>query len=95
MNIKLLGLRVLIEADKAETKTASGLIISKIEEGGDAQLGRVVAVGEGKNTDYGEYLKCDDVSVGDRVMYQYGMDVMVDGKTYKLVNEADVIMVIK
>ena len=93
MNIKLLGERVLLELEKAESKTASGLIISKDAAPNDTQIGKVVKVGTGKKTDQGGLI-LSELKEGDRVMFNYGTIVLLEGKSYYLVNEADVIMVL-
>lgn len=92
MNIKLLGARVLIELEKKEEKTASGLLLSKTPEMGEIMNGKVVAVGikkdeEGKLVDL-------MVKLDDKVMFQYGTSILLEGKSYLLVNEADVLMII-
>jgi chaperonin GroES len=92
MNIKLLGERVLVDLERAETKTASGLIVSKETSPSDMQYGKVVSVGTGKKTDQG--IVPVDLKEGERVMFQYGTLVLLEGKSYYLVNEADVILVL-
>lgn len=94
MNIKLLGSRVLIEIEKKEEKTASGLLLSKTPEMGEIMTGRVVAVGLRRNEKNTELVNCDIVALNDKVMFQYGTSVLYEGKSYLLVNEADVIMII-
>lgn len=93
MNIKLLGNRVLIEVDQSEKKTASGVILAKTEEMGDYMTGKIVAVGEGgKNIEgrnWGSGRNIDEI-----VIFQYGKPVQVDGKTYMMTMEEDIIMVI-
>ena len=92
MNIKLLWDRVLVEPQAAETKTKSGLVLSKESEPGDVRIGIIKAVGCGKKLENGE-LSPVQVKDGDKVMFQYGANVLVDGKTYSLVDEGDIIMV--
>ena len=92
MNIKLLSDRILIEADDKEQKRDSGLILSKNPEPGDLQSGTVVATGEGR-LEEGAIVPTG-VSKGDKVMFQYGSKVDVDGKTLTLVRADDIIMVI-
>lgn len=94
MNIKLLGDRLLIEQVEEEQKTASGIIIKKeITDIDDILVGKVVAVGPGK-TVQGEGLVPVAVKVEDKVMFQYGKKVIVEGKVYLLVLESDVIMIV-
>ena len=93
MKIKLLSDRILIETDDKETKTGSGLIIPPKNEPGDVQIGTVVEVGPGKVTD-GALMKVQGIEKGDRVMFQFGTPMSLEGKNYILVGEADVVMVL-
>ena len=92
MNIKLLGARVLVEIEKKEEKTASGLILSKTQEMREIMTGKIVKVGKGK-FEAGIYI-APDMKEGDQIMFQYGTSVLYEGKSYLLVNESDVIMII-
>ena len=98
MNIKLLGNRVLIEVEQNEKKTASGIILSKTDEMGDYMTGKVMAIGEGKRffrKDHNQFeFEPLSVKVDDIIIFQYGKPVMVDGKSYMMVVEEDIIMVI-
>jgi chaperonin GroES len=91
---RLLGDRVLIEVIEAETKTASGLLLSVQADPTDMQIGKVVAKGPGKIVD-GAMCSYAEVSVGDEVMFQYGKSITVEGKQYQLVTGDDVIMITK
>ena len=91
MNIKLLSNRVLIDVGALETKTPSGVIVSKTFEPSEVNSGVVVAVGEGKDTEQGHVSM--KVGVGDSVAFQYGQKISVEGKTYILATEDDVIMI--
>ena len=86
--------RVLIEPLKAEEKTSSGLIIPDSAQN-PPQEAIVIAVGEGKRNAKGD-LNPMGVEVGDRVIYsQYtGTKVEYDGKTYILMNVADLFAVV-
>jgi chaperonin GroES len=92
--IKPLFDRVLIEPLKAEEKTQFGLIIPDSAQN-PPQEAIVVAVGEGKRNPKGD-LNPMGVEVGDRVIYsQYtGTKVEYDGKTYILMNVADLFAVV-
>ena len=92
MNIKLLSNRVLIDVGAIETKTPSGVIVSKAFEPSDVNSGVVVAVGDGKRREDGSIWK-PIVSLGDRIVFQYGQKISVEGKTYILATEEDVIMI--
>lgn len=93
-NIKLLGDKVLIKADNEERKTNSGVIIAKKEEQGDFSTGIVVAIGNGKKTDYGETVTPPNVEIGDKVIFQYGQKIYVEDEQYSLVCGPDIIMII-
>ena len=103
MNVKLLSDRVLIDAEGAETKTDTGLIISKAKDPGEFNRGIVVAVGPGKTVDGMHHNEFDvpidekypmQVRVDDKVVFQYGKEFHHEGKVYQLVNESDIIMVL-
>lgn len=93
MNIQLLSNRVLIKTDEKEVKTASGVIITKNLQPGDINSGVIVAVGTGKDTEQGHVSM--KVKVGDQVMYHYGSKVQVEGESYVLANEDDIIAITK
>ncbi len=89
LKIKPLADRILIEANPAEEKTASGIIIPDTAKE-KPQRGKVVAVGTGKKD---EPLT---VKVGDEVLYgKYaGTELTVDGKEYLIMREADVFAIV-
>lgn len=91
--MKLLGLRVIVELDKTEEKSASGLTMTRTTDQSDFQKGVVVFVGNGKATEFGQYMKLENVKVGDRVIFQYGTVINLEGKSYLLVNESDVVAI--
>ena len=90
---KLLGDRVLIEVDNNEHKTTSGVIISKNPEQGEPMMGKVIAVGSGKLTDYGSTIN-PQVSINDRVIFEYGRKITVDGKLLMLTSGSDIIAIL-
>jgi chaperonin GroES len=89
LNIKPLHDRVVVQADAAETKTASGIIIPDTAKE-KPQRGTVLAVGNGK---------VDEpmtVKVGDAVLYgKYaGTEFVLDGTEYLIMRESDIIAVV-
>lgn len=73
---------IVAQAEKAETKTASGLYLpDKAQE--KPKTAKVVAVGQAAK----------QIKVGDRILYKsYSTtDVKVDGEDYILVKEEDVL----
>jgi len=89
MKIQPLGERVLIEPMKAETKTASGIIIPDTAKEKPSR-GTVKAVG--KTTDGKEL----DVKIGDTVLYGKfaGTEVELDGENYLIMEQADILAII-
>ena len=90
MTIKPLADRILVEAKEAETKTASGLYIPDTAKE-KPQQGKVIAVGSGKKDEPME------LKEGDTILYgKYaGQEVNVDGKTYLIMRQSDVVAIIK
>ena len=89
VKIKPLADRVLVEADAAETKTASGLFIPDTAKE-KPQRGKVIAVGTGKKDEP------ITVKVGDAVLYgKYaGTELHVDGKEYLMMRESDILAIV-
>ena len=87
--IRPLADRVLIEPKEAETKTASGIYIPDTAKE-KHQQGVVLAAGPGKKDEPME------VKVGDNVLYgKYaGTEVTVDGKTYLIVKQSDILAIL-
>lgn len=86
---------ILIEPDKAETQTASGLYIPETAGKDKPQRGTVKAVGPGKIGDDNERMPLS-VKVGDKVLYtKYGpTEVKVDGEELIFVQESDLIAIV-
>ena len=85
-----LGDRVLIEKEGKEEETRSGIILPKNPEGGESNIGTVIAVGPGRETDSGTVIKMK-VEVGQRVIFSWGEKVEVNGKEYHLVSESSLL----
>lgn len=81
--------RVLVEPVAAEEKTSGGIIIPDTAKE-KPQKGTIIAVGNGKKD---EPLS---VKVGDQVLYgKYsGTEVIIEGKTYLIMREDDIYMII-
>lgn len=90
MKIKPLADRVLVKNDKAETKTASGLIIPEAAQK-KTQTAVVEAVGPG--TDDSKVT----VKKGDRIMYDKyaGTQLKMDGEDYLILRMSDIIAIIE
>ena len=87
MKVTPLADRVLVKIEKAESKTASGIIIPVTAQE-KTQIATVVAVGDDK-----EKIK---VKAGDRVMYDKyaGTAVKIDGEEHLILKAADILAVI-
>jgi len=90
IKIKPLADRVLIEAQPAEVKTASGIFIPDTAQE-KPQRGKVIAVGTGTND---EEMK---VKTGDMVLYgKYAGTEIVDGvKKYLFMRQSDLLAIIE
>lgn len=90
MKVKPLADRVLVKNDKAETKTAGGLIIPEAAQE-KTQTATVVEVGPGT----------DDVKIsvkaGDRIMYDKysGTQVKINGEDHLILKMSDIIAIIE
>jgi chaperonin GroES len=88
--------RVLIRehADDKEKKTSSGIIIPvTVNEEKNGKRGEVVAVGPGRSEE-GKTVPMT-VKVGQKVIFQWGDKVSVDGEEYYLVRESEILAIIK
>lgn len=86
-NIQPLGEYVLIEPAKADTKTASGIVLPDTSEE-KSQEGKVIAIGDDKKI---------KVKTGQKVIYSKysGSEVKVDNIEYLLVKAEDILAVVK
>lgn len=91
--IKPIGMRVLLERVKAETKTAAGLYVpdGASLDSNKPKLAIVRALGTGTKDE--EF----SVAVGDTVLITSygGVDYTVDDKKYTIMNEVDILAIIK
>ena len=94
MKIKPLSDRVIVKAEAAEEKTASGIILPDTAKE-KPQEGKVVAVGPGKISDSGNAIKMT-VKVGDKVLYgKYsGTEVTVKNEEYLIMKENDIFAIL-
>ena len=89
LKIKPLADRVVVEAAKAEEKTASGIYIPDTAKE-KPQRGKVLAVGSGKKDEP------MTVKVGDTVLYgKYsGTEINVDGTDVLIMRESDIFAIV-
>ena len=94
VSIKPLEDRIVVQANEAETTTASGIVIPDTAKE-KPQEGTVLAVGPGRVDDNGNRIPLD-VSVGDVVLYSKygGTEVKYDGKELLLLNARDILAVV-
>ena len=87
--IKPLAVRVLIEPQEAQTKTAAGIYIPDTAKE-KPQQGKVIAAGPGKKDEPME------VKAGDVVLYgKYaGTEVTVEDKKYLIVKQSDILAIL-
>ena len=97
-NIIPLGDRVLVQAvlEGEGKKTASGIIIPETVDKEKPEVGKVVAVGEGRMNDEGKVVPIR-VKKGDTVLFsKFGPDeIKVDGEKYLILNESSILAIIK
>ena len=95
MKIQPLGDRVLVEPLKEEEMKKGGIIIPDSAKE-KPQEGKVVAVGTGKLDDDGKAIPFN-VKKGDTIlMPKYGgTEIKLDGKTYQIMREDDILGILK
>ena len=95
VNIKPLEDKILVQANEAETTTASGLVIPDTAKE-KPQEGKVVAVGPGRWDEDGEKRIPLDVSEGDVVIYSKygGTEIKYNGEEYLILSARDVLAVV-
>ena len=95
VNIKPLEDRVVVQANEAETTTASGLVIPDTAKE-KPQEGTVVSVGPGRVDDNGNRVPLD-VNVGDVVIYSKygGTEVRYAGQDYLVLSARDLLAVVE
>jgi chaperonin GroES len=90
MTVKPLADRVLVKQEKAETKTASGIIIPDTAQE-KTQTATVTAVGPGTEDDK------ITVKPGDKILYDKyaGTAIKIDGEEYLILKNSDIIAIIE
>ncbi len=92
--LKPLNEYVVLEKEKVENKTSSGIILSdKPKE--QPSIGHVVAVGPGK-VENGQVIKMD-VQVGDKVIFKKygGTEVEIDDHEYLIISITDILAIVE
>ncbi len=91
VNIQPLEDKILVQANEAETTTASGIVIPDTAKE-KPQEGTVLAVGPGRVDDNGNRVPLD-VAEGDVVIYSKygGTEVKYNGQDYLILSARDVL----
>ena len=96
MKLQPLSDYIIIEPQKQEIKTKSGIVLPDTVEKEKPQEGKVVAVGSGRTLESGARAKMQ-VKAGDKVLFtKYSpTEVKIDGKEFFVIKEEDVMAIIK
>ena len=91
VNIKPLGDRVLVQAIEEKEVKKGGIIIPDTAKE-QPQEGKVVALGTGKRDEEGKLIEFT-VKKGDKVLISKygGTEVKIDGETYLIMREDDIL----
>ena len=94
VSLRPLADRVVIIPQKAEEKSAGGIIIPDSANKDKPMMGKVAAIGPGKMSDEGKRIPCD-VKVDDEVVFSKyaGTELKIDGEKYLIVNESEILAV--
>ena len=95
VNIKPLEDRVVVQANEAETTTASGLVIPDTAKE-KPQEGEVISIGPGRIDDNGNRVPLD-VKVGDVVVYSKygGTEIIYGGQDFLVLSSRDLLAVVE
>ena len=95
VSIKPLEDRVVVQANEAETTTASGLVIPDTAKE-KPQEGTVIAVGPGRVDDNGNRVPLD-VKVGDVVVYSKygGTEIIYGGQDFLVLSSRDLLAIVE
>ena len=95
MNLKPIGDKVIIEVLEAQEKTAGGIVLPDAAKE-KPQEGKVIAVGDGKVLPSGKTVPLT-VKPGDRILFgKYtGSEIKVEENEYLIVNEDDILAILK
>ena len=95
VNVRPLGDRVLVQAIELEEQKSAGGIIIPDSAKEKPQEAKVVALGTGKTDEDGKKVPFE-VKVGDKVLVSKygGTEIKIDGETYSIMREDDILGVI-
>lgn len=95
MKLKPIGDKIIVEPEKEEEKTKSGIVLPDTAKE-KPQKGKVIAVGPGKILDNGQRSPIE-VKEGDLVIYSKyaGTEVKIDDKEYLILSDRDILAVLE
>lgn len=95
LNLKPIGDKVIVEVLGAQDRTKGGIVLPDTAKE-KPQEAKVIAVGSGKILGNGKVVP-PDVKSGDTILFgKYsGNEVKVGGKEYLIINQDDILAVIK
>jgi len=95
MKLRPIGDKIIVEPEKEEEKTKSGIVLPDTAKE-KPQKGKVIAVGPGKILDNGQRSPME-VKVGDTVIYSKyaGTEVKIDDKEYLILSDRDILAIIE
>jgi len=87
--------RVVIKQSEAKEKTTGGIILPDTAKE-KPQIGKIIAVGQGKLLDNGKRNKMS-VKKNDKVIYgkYMGSEVEIDGEKYVILREDDILGIVE
>ena len=95
MKLKPIGDKIVVESEKEEEVTKSGIVLPDTAKE-KPQKGKVVAVGPGKILDNGERSPME-IKEGDTVIYSKyaGTEVKIDDKEYLILSQRDILAILE
>ena len=95
MKLKPIGDKIVVEPEKEEEVTKSGIVLPDTAKE-KPQKGKVVAVGPGKILDNGERSPME-IKEGDTVIYSKyaGTEVKIDDKEYLILSQRDILAIVE
>ena len=95
MNLKPIGDKVIVEVLEAQEKTAGGIVLPDTAKE-KPQEGKVIAVGDGKILPSGKTVP-PTVKPGDRILFgkYLGSEIKIEENEYLIVNEDDILAILK
>ncbi len=96
MKLQPLEDRIVVRANEAEEKTASGLVIPDTAKE-KPQQGTVLAVGPGRRSEQSGEIIALGISVNDTVVYSKygGTEITVDGEDLLILSSRDVLALVQ